>query len=76
MSVVFKDGTVIDGTGAPPTSGDVLTSGQIIERVGVFEAPADAQVLEISDLHGHIDAGVLRHTQDHAVGLILAESGN
>jgi hypothetical protein len=45
-SIVFKGGTVIDGTGAPPSCGDVLISGQTIERVGVFGTPVEAQVID------------------------------
>ena len=32
--------------------------------------------VEASDLLGHVDARVLGDTQDHAVGLIFAESGD
>ena len=86
MSVVFKGGTVIDGTGAPPTSSDVLTSGQIIERVGVFEAPADAQVIDCGglaiapgfiDSHSHLDLQVLENRPDKlAQGVTTEVVGN
>lgn len=86
MSVVFKGGTVIDGTGASPTSGDVLISGQVVERVGVFDAPADAQVIDCRglaiapgfiDSHSHLDLQVLENRPDKlAQGVTTEVVGN
>lgn len=86
MNVVFKGGTVIDGTGAPPVSADVMISGQTIERVGVFEAPADAQVIDCRglavspgfiDSHSHLDLQVLENRSDKvAQGVTTEVVGN
>jgi N-acyl-D-amino-acid deacylase len=80
--IVFKDGTVIDGTGAPPSQGDVLISGQTIERLGVFEAPADAQIIDCRglavapgfiDSHSHLDLQVLDNRIDKIAQGVTAE---
>ena len=86
MSIVFNGGTVIDGTGAPPASGNVLISDQIIERIGVFEAPADAQVIDCRglaiapgfiDSHSHLDLQVLEKRPDKlAQGVTTEVVGN
>jgi len=81
-TIVFKGGTVIDGTGAPPRPGDVLISGQTIERVGVFEAPVDAQVIDcfglavapgFIDSHSHLDLQVLENRRDKVAQGVTAE---
>jgi N-acyl-D-amino-acid deacylase len=86
VSIVLKGGTVIDGTGAPPSSGDVLISGQTIEKVGVFEAPADALVIDCRglvvapgfiDSHSHLDLQVLENRSDKlAQGVTTEVVGN
>lgn len=86
MNVVFKGGTVIDGTGAPPVPANVLISGQTIERVGVFEAPADTQVVDCRglavapgfiDSHSHLDLQVLENRSDKlAQGVTTEVVGN
>jgi imidazolonepropionase-like amidohydrolase len=48
-TTALKGGTLIDGKGSPPSLGAVLISGPMIERVGDFEAPADARAI---DCHG------------------------
>jgi len=85
-TIVFKGGTVIDGTGAAPVSGDVLISGQSIERVGVFEAPVDAHVIDCRglvvapgfiDSHSHLDLQVLENRGDKvALGVTAEVVGN
>ena len=85
-TILFKDGTVIDGTGAPPISGDVLISGQSIEKVGTFEASADAQVIDCRglvvapgfiDSHSHLDLQVLENRGDKlAQGVTTEVVGN
>jgi len=81
-TIVFKGGTVIDGTGAPPTLADVLISGQTIESVGVFEAPDDAQVVDCRglalapgfiDSHSHLDLQVLENRRDKLAQGVTAE---
>jgi dihydroorotase/N-acyl-D-amino-acid deacylase len=81
-SIVFKGGTVIDGTGAPPSCGDVLISGETIERVGVFGAPVEAQVIDCRglavapgfiDSHSHLDLQVLENRPDKVAQGVTAE---
>ena len=72
-TIVFKGGMVVDGTGAPPSSGDVLISDGTIERVGVFEVPVDARVIDCRgvavapgfiDSHSHLDLQVLENRRE------------
>jgi N-acyl-D-amino-acid deacylase len=68
--IVIKGGTVIDGTGAPRRTADVLIADGKIARVGVIDAsdiPAKARVLDAGghvvapgfiDIHTHYDAQV------------------
>jgi N-acyl-D-amino-acid deacylase len=81
-TVVFKGGTVIDGTGSPPSSGDVLISGGTIERVGVFETPVDARVIDCRglavapgfiDSHSHLDLQVLENRREKVAQGVTAE---
>jgi dihydroorotase/N-acyl-D-amino-acid deacylase len=81
-TIVFKGGTVIDGTGSPPSPGDVLISGSTIERVGVFEAPADADLIDCHgmavapgfiDSHSHLDLQVLENRCDKLAQGVTAE---
>jgi hypothetical protein len=39
-SVLLRNGTLIDCTGAPPIPGSLLIRGQRIAEVGIFPAPA------------------------------------
>jgi N-acyl-D-amino-acid deacylase len=86
MKVVFKGGRVIDGSGGPPVSADVIISGQTIERVGVFDAPADARIIDCCglvvapgfiDSHSHLDLQVLENRSDKlAQGVTTEVVGN
>ena len=82
LDLVIQGGTVIDGTGAPPISGDVLISDRNIERVGVFEAPVDAPVIDCRglvvapgfiDLHSHLDLQVLEKRAEKVAQGVTAE---
>ena len=85
-TIVFKGGTVIDGTGAPPVFRDVLVSGHTIEKVGTFEAPANARVIDCRglavapgfiDSHSHLDLQVLENRGDKlAQGVTTEVVGN
>jgi N-acyl-D-amino-acid deacylase len=81
-TIVLKSGTVIDGTGSTPSLGDVLISGSTIERVGVFEAPADARVIDCHglaiapgfiDSHSHSDLQVLQNRPEKVAQGVTSE---
>ena len=59
MKTLFKNGTIIDGTGTEPYAGDVLIEDDVITKVGgSIEEPCD-EVIDISGLEicpGLIDA--------------------
>ena len=59
MKTLFKNGTIIDGTGEKPFKGDVLIEDDVILKVGgVIDEPAD-KVIDIAGLEicpGLIDA--------------------
>ena len=44
--LVIRGGTIVDGTGAPPTSGDVAVDGGRISAVGRVDADAVEVFLE------------------------------
>src|SRR5207237_8989989 len=84
--LALKGRTAIDGTGAAPVSGDVLISGPSIERVGAFETPVDAHVIDCRglavapgfiDSHSHLDLQVLENNADKVAQGVTAEvAGN
>ncbi len=67
FEVIIKNGTVIDGTGAPGFPADVAISGDAISAVGKIKAPAetviDADGKAVTpgfiDLHTHSDSSFL-----------------
>lgn len=74
MATVIRNGTVYDGTGAPPRDVDVLVGDDgRITRLGVaLEAPEGAEVVDATgcwvtpgfiDIHTHYDAEVELHPQ-------------
>ena len=65
--LVIKDGTVIDGTGAPARRADVAIDGDRITAVGQVDAAGAGQVIDAEsrlvtsgfvDLHSHLDAQI------------------
>jgi len=80
--ILYKGGTLIDGTGAPPRRGDLLISGETIAEVGSFEAPADARVIHCKglavtpgfiDSHSHSDLQVLENRREKVAQGVTAE---
>jgi imidazolonepropionase-like amidohydrolase len=74
MALVVRGGTIIDGTGADPFTGDVVAMANLITSVGVGSRPASGDtVIEadgLSVLPGLIDA----HTHFGLVGFTGAET--
>ncbi len=71
----LRNGTLIDGTGAPRTPGDVLILGDHIAETGRFAAPADAEVIDCTglavapgfiDAHSHSDLQTLENRPEKA----------
>src|SRR5690242_168430 len=66
FDTVIRGGTIVDGTGAAPVSGDVAISGDRIAAVGEVDGPArqeiDADGALVTpgflDLHTHYDGQV------------------
>ena len=64
--LVIRNATIVDGTGAPPTRGDVAVTGSIITAVGDVDERAtreiDADGLMVTpgfvDIHTHFDGQV------------------
>jgi predicted amidohydrolase YtcJ len=66
--LVLKNGTVIDGTGAPRRRADLAIKGERIAAIGSFTADPKAKVIDASawivapgfiDLHTHSDDGIV-----------------
>src|SRR2546423_4542170 len=81
-TILFKGGTLIDGTGAAPRTADVLIEGERIAEVGTFEASAHAQVIDCSglvvapgfiDSHSHSDLQVLENRREKVAQGVVAE---
>ena len=65
--LVIRNGTLIDGTGAPPRSGDIAITGDRISAIGQVPATApveiDARNMAVApgfiDIHSHADLSLL-----------------
>src|SRR6476660_8110396 len=80
--ILFKGGTLVDGTGAAPRTADVLTEDERIVEIGKFDAPADAQVVDCTglavapgfiDSHSHSDLQVLEGRSEKTAQGVTAE---
>ena len=66
--LIIRNGSIIDGTGAPARPGDIAITGDRIEAVGAVSGTAkheiDARALAVApgfiDVHAHDDAAVIR----------------
>lgn len=82
----LTNGTLIDGTGAPPKPGDVLIEGDRIAAVGRFGPPPDALAIDcagltvapgIIDAHSHSDLKALEGRREKlAQGVTTEIVGN
>lgn len=68
-SIVFKNATVIDGTGKASYQADVRISGGKITKVGTIKPGSDDEVIDAAelvlapgfiDIHNHSESGLLR----------------
>lgn len=49
MSILFKNGMIVDGSGSKGTIGDVLVQEGKIVALGSFSSPEDAEVIDVTD---------------------------
>lgn len=68
-SIVFRNATIIDGTGKPAFRGDLRIKGDRIERIGKIRPSKSDQIIDASglilspgfiDIHNHSESGLLR----------------
>src|SRR5260370_36450689 len=80
--ILFRGGTLVDGTGSPPRCGDLLISGETIAELDSFEAPADARAIDCGglvvapgfiDSHSHSDLQVLENRREKVSQGVTAE---
>ena len=80
--VLFRGGILVDGTGAPPRCGDLLTSGETIAGIDSFDVPADVRVIDCRglavapgfiDSHSHSDLQVLENRREKVAQGVTAE---
>lgn len=80
--IVLKNGSLIDGSGAPPRHGDLLISGDTIVETGTFDLPTDVRVIDCSgltvtpgfiDAHSHSDLQVLEDRREKLAQGVTAE---
>ncbi|MFL6468298.1 MAG: amidohydrolase family protein [Pyrinomonadaceae bacterium] len=68
-SVVFKNATVVDGTGKPAFNGDVRLEGDRIVKIGKIKTSNSDEIIDATglvlapgfiDIHNHSESGLLR----------------
>jgi N-acyl-D-amino-acid deacylase len=81
-TLLLKNGTLIDGSGNPPSQGEVLILDDTIAEVGSFSGPADARVIDCHglavapgfiDSHSHSDLQVLENRFEKVAQGVTAE---
>jgi N-acyl-D-aspartate/D-glutamate deacylase len=69
MDTIIRNGTIIDGSGAPGFRGDVAIEGGKISDIGALDAPEGVEIIDaagrvvcpgIIDVHSHADLSVYR----------------
>jgi len=85
-TILFENGSLVDGTGAPSTRGSVLVRGDRIAEVGKVGAPADCRRVDCTgltvapgfiDIHSHSDVQVLANRREKAdQGVTMEVVGN
>lgn len=67
--IVFKNATIIDGSGSPAFHGDLRITGGVIAKVGTIKPTAADEIVDASglilapgfiDIHNHSESGLLR----------------
>jgi len=84
--IVLSGGLLVDGTGAPPTAGDLLIGGDLIMEIGHFAKPSQVPTIDCSGLivapgfidgHSHSDLQVLENRPEKiAQGVTTEVVGN
>jgi N-acyl-D-amino-acid deacylase len=88
LDLLIRDGTLVDGTGAPPRRADVGIAGDRIVAVGELASASARRIVAADgrcvtpgfiDIHSHSDIGILQDpTAENAVrqGMTLHVTGN
>lgn len=81
-TLVLRGGVLIDGSGSPRRSGDVLLKDGLIVQTGIVSAPAEAQFIDCTgcivapgfiDVHSHSDLQILQKREEKLLQGVTAE---